>query len=127
MGQLFSTIGSKYANNIPKSKTNIIDYLKVIPRNTNSIFFTPTNSEEMRSQISKLPNKRSSGFDDIDNILLKSIKDVIAEKLSNIFNQSMSEGIFPEQMKLAEVEPLYKLKERFLSSNYRPTLPTHYH
>ena len=32
----------------------------------------------------------------------------------------MTEGTFPEQMKLAEVVPLYKSKERFLSRNYQP-------
>ena len=32
----------------------------------------------------------------------------------------MLNGIFPEQMKLAEVVPLYKSKERYLISNYRP-------
>ena len=32
----------------------------------------------------------------------------------------MLEGIFSEKMKLAEVVPLYKSKERFLMNNYRP-------
>ena len=31
----------------------------------------------------------------------------------------MSAGVFPEMMKLAEVVPLYKSKEQFLTSNYR--------
>ena len=70
--------------------------------------------------ISKLPNKKSSGYDNIDNILLKSIKDVVSEKLASLFNLSMSIGVFPEMMKLAELVPLYKSKERFLTSNYRP-------
>ena len=61
--------------------------------------------------ISKLPNKKSSGYDNIDNILLKSIKDVVSEKLASLFNLSMSTGVFPEMMKLAEVVPLYKSKE----------------
>ena len=120
MGHFFSTIGSTYAKKIPESQTSISDYLRVIPRNTKSIFFTPTSSEEVRSLISKLLNKKSSGFDNIDNILLKSIKDTISEKLSNLFNESMADSTFPEQMKIAEVVPLYKSKERYLSSNYQP-------
>ena len=70
--------------------------------------------------ISKLLNKKSSGYDNIDNILLKLIKDVISEKLAFLFNLPMSSGVFPEMMKLAEVVPLYKSKERFLTSNNRP-------
>ena len=58
MGHFFSTIGSKYANNIAKSQTSINDYLRVIPRNTKNIFFTPTSSVEVMSLISKLPDKK---------------------------------------------------------------------
>ena len=32
----------------------------------------------------------------------------------------MLEGVFPEKMKLAEVVPLYKSKEKYLTNNYRP-------
>ena len=45
---------------------------------------------------------------------------MLSEKLASLFNLSMSAGVFPEMMKLAEVVPLYKSKERFLTSNYRP-------
>ena len=113
MGNYFSTTGSRYANDIPQSNTYISDYLSVIPRNPKSIFFTPTNRVEIEKIISNLPNKKSSGFDNIDNIILKSIKNVISDKLSSIFNESMLNGIFPEQMKLTEVVPLYKSKERY--------------
>ena len=104
---------------IPASHTKIDDYLKVITKNDKSISLNPTNCVEVTMLILKLPNKKSSGYDNIDNILLKSIKDV-SEKLASLFNLSMSAGVFPEMMKLAEVVPLYKSKERFLTSNYRP-------
>ena len=99
---------------------NIESYLKVIPRNTRSIFLSPTTGEEIRSLISKLPNKKSSGFDNIEYIILKEIKDCISPKLAEIFNLSMLEGVFPEKMKLAEVVPLYKSKEKYLANIYRP-------
>ena len=120
MGNYFSTIRSKYANDIPQSNKDISEYLNVIPRNPKNIFFMPTSCVEIERLISKLPNKKSSGFDNIDNIILKSIKSVISEILASLFNESMLSGIFPEQMKLAEVVPLYKSKERYLTSNYRP-------
>ena len=119
-GRYFSTIGNHYANRIKKPNNSTSSYLNVIPRNTKSIFLALTTSEEIRSLISKLPNKKSSGFDNIDNIILKEIKDCILPKLADIFNLSMLEGVFPEKMKLAEVVPLYKLKEKFLMNNYRP-------
>ena len=60
----------------------------------------------------------SHGHDQISNCLLKSLKDSIAYPLTIIFNQSIMEGVFPDQMKWAEVIPLYKGKELDLVINY---------
>ena len=119
-GKYFSTIGNEYSNRIKPPNKSIRSYLNVIPKNTDSIFLAPTTSAEIISLISKLPNKKSSGFDNIDNIILKEIKDCVLTKLAEIFNLSMLEGVFSEKMKLAEVVPLYKSKENFLMNNYRP-------
>ena len=70
--------------------------------------------------ISALPNKKSSGYDNIDNILLKKIESEISPMLVKIFNQSLSYGVFPESMKLAEVVPLFKSNDKTLTENYRP-------
>ena len=55
-----------------------------------------------------------------NNVLLKSLKSVLVEPLSIVFNQSMNEGIFPDVMKLADTVPLYKSKEKYLVDNYQP-------
>ena len=39
---------------------------------------------------------------------------------SLIFNQSIATGVFPDKMKIAEVIPLYKGKQRDYMINYRP-------
>ena len=67
-----------------------------------------------------MPNKTSSGHDEINNILLKQIKESIVAPLATIFNESLTNGIFPETMKLAEVVPLYKGKAKNEKANYRP-------
>ena len=67
-----------------------------------------------------MPNKNSSGYDNISNILLKKLKFPLLKPLNIIFNKSISSGIFPEKMKLADVFPLHKGKEKFLPTNYRP-------
>ena len=88
--------------------------------NTRSIFLEPTDENEIRKIAFDLPNKSSSGHDRVSNVLLKEIIVQIAEPLSMIFNQSLQTGEFPNDMKLAEVVPLYKSKEHYLESNYRP-------
>ena len=54
------------------------------------------------------------------NILLQKLKPCLLEQLSIIFNKSISTGVFPERMKIADVFPLYKIKEKFLPTNYWP-------
>ena len=76
-GSYFSKIGNKYAENIKPPNTDIKDYLKVIPRNAKSLYFTPTTDREVMKLISNLPNKKSSGYDNVDNIILKQIKECI--------------------------------------------------
>ena len=54
------------------------------------------------------------------NSLLKALLPAILNPLEIIFNKSLSEGYFPNNMKKADVIPLHKSKEQDESSNYRP-------
>ena len=119
-GEYFSKLGENFANKIKKPKNSINTYLNVISRNLNSIYITPTTITEIKKLINMLPNKTSSGFDNINNTLLKKIACDISPVLANVFNQSISAGLFPDIMKLAEVVPLFKAKDKTLTENYRP-------
>ena len=119
-GEYFSELGEKFANKIKKPMYGVNTYLRVIPRNCQSIYVTPTNEFEIRKLINNLPNKKSSGHDNIDNILLKKIELELSPKLTDMFNQSLSNGIFPDLMKIAEIVPLFKSKDKTLTENYRP-------
>ena len=116
----FANIGENLALKILKSTKSIDKYLVKIERNEVSIFLKPTTDQEIDRIIEKLPNKNSSGYDNISNILLKKLKSALLKPLTIIFNKSISSGIFPERMKLADVFPLHKGKEKFLPTNYRP-------
>ena len=67
-----------------------------------------------------LPQKRSSGYDNIHNMLLKNLRFVVCETLTILINKSLGEGVFPSRLKKAIVTPLYKGKEQCLVTNYRP-------
>ena len=64
----------------------------------------------------------SSRKDGISNKLLKSIKSEISEAIAIIINQSILAGIFPAQLKLTKVKPLYKKGNKWCLNNYRPIL-----
>ena len=81
---------------------------------------TPCTETEVTKFMQQLPMKTSSGHDNISNVLLKSIGVHLLTPLTRIFSDSISMGIFPDIMKLADVVPLYKAKERFLETNYWP-------
>ena len=52
--------------------------------------------------------------------MLKWLCPSIVSPLTIVFNKSLEEGVFPDQMKLSDVIPLYKNKERYLCNSYRP-------
>ena len=70
--------------------------------------------------MNRLPNKRSSGHDGINNIILKEIGEYICIPMTYLFYESMTTDVFPDVMKIAEVVPLYKGKARYEVENYRP-------
>ena len=53
------------------------------------------------------------------SIIKESIQ-IIAEPLTYIMNLSISNGIVPDQMKIARVVPLFKADDQSLFTNYRP-------
>ena len=76
--------------------------------------------------INELPNKSSTGFDDISMTLLKAIKTEIIPALTCIFNQSLNTGILPEKTKGSEgnTNPQERVFERYikLPTNLTPSL-----
>ena len=120
MAKYFANVGKTFANKIPKSSHSVAKYLELLQSNSSSLFFSPCTEEEIRKIINELPSKRSSGVDNISNVLLKELSDILCKPLCILTNRSMQSGIFPDLMKLAEVIPLYKGKSRESETNYRP-------
>ena len=119
-GEFYASLGSTLTHNIATSKMSIHEYMTRIPRQFNSIVLQPTTVNEIDKLIHDLPNKSSHGHDEISNITLKSLRSSISFPLCHIFNQSLSEGKFPDKMEWAELIPLYKGKSMDLTMNYHP-------
>ena len=80
----------------------------------------PTNSSELSKIICKLKCKTSSGYDGISNTIIKELEATLVGPLEIIINMSLQTGIFPEQMKHADVVPLFKGENEHILGNYRP-------
>ena len=74
---------------------------------------------EIQLVISSLSNS-VAGFDEIPASIMKQLVKYYAEPLTHIINQSILQGYFPEEFKLAKVIPIYKSEDEQLVQNYRP-------
>ena len=119
-GEFYSNLAENLAVSITPGSKDINYYLQKMPRSLNSLVLYETTRTEVEQIISKLPNKTSHGHDKLSNTLLKDMGKSLSYPLSKIFNQSLTQGVFPNHMKLAEVIPLYKGKEHDLIINYQP-------
>ena len=94
------------------------DHLKNI--NPHSMFFTPTDCEEVNKIIMSLKPKNSHGHDKINSKLLKNLMHCLKYPLTILINKSLETGKVPSSFKLAKVIPIYKSKEKDSMNNYRP-------
>ena len=65
-------------------------------------------------------NDGAPGRDGVTAKCLKCITDHIAMPLTRLANLSFAQGVFPRDLKVAMVSPLYKAKDPMIFSNYRP-------
>ena len=119
-GHYYSDMGTNLASKITPSVITIDNYLAKIPCTVDSMFMNLTNCTEIEKNILELQSKTSCGHNDISNNLLKKLCMSISHPLEIIFNQSIAQSVFPSLMKIAEVIPLYKGKDRKEVINYRP-------
>ena len=129
--KFFREIGSDigHKEDTSKSMNNLIaDYanhqsIKIISSEINQMQRNFTFSEVSEYQImkilQKLPVKKASGYDDIPLKFIKMTSRLLSKPLSMIANKCISQQIFPENMKKANITPLYKKKDKLNKDNYR--------
>ena len=86
----------------------------IIPK---EFFFKEISSNEIKKIIKSLNRKKSAIA--LVSLLIDSM-DVYLPLLTDIINDSLKRGMFPDELKLAEVIPLFKKAGPFDKTNYRP-------
>ena len=115
--QYFAHIGSTLADKI-LSAPHFNSYLS---NPVASVFFFHTVTEVNISHIiNKLKNKVSYGHDSISNIMIKRAHKPLIKPLTLLINQTLCTGIFPNDLKISRIRPLFKQGSSSLFSNYRP-------
>ena len=113
----FTNIGPTLAEKIPSVNRSSTSFMK--NRVLESMFLTDVVDDELMGIIKNL-KEGSSGWDGISCKVVKSTYKDIMTPLLHIFNLSLTKGIFPSELKIAKVIPLFKSGDSSLFSNYRP-------
>ena len=90
-----------------------------IPKDS-SFSFNATDMNSVIKEIFKLNNSKTSPIESIPSKILKYNYDIFAPKILMDFNSSLLTGIFPNNLKLADVSPIFKKDNRHFKDNYRP-------
>ena len=118
LNSYFCEIGQELQSKFPNTDQSFTNYL---PTNTTENFFLqPITAHEIKLEILKLNPKKSPGDDNIGARLLQLCSDVFSENLAKIYNNSITKGEYPKQLKIAKVIALFKKGEKYYPKNYRP-------
>ena len=114
----FSNVGPNLAIKITSHDLAFTNFL---PDHVNeSIVLNPTDVTEVQEIGRSLKSGNSMGYDNICALILKISIDVISSPLVEIINLSLSQGVFPDKLKIAKLIPVFNAGESKYFTNYRP-------
>ena len=82
--------------------------------------FEKVSEGDIIKLIKKLNPNKSTTFQHIPGKILVEYADVVNCKMSELINNNIEENSFPDVLKSADVNPVFKKKDRTDAENYRP-------
>lgn len=119
LNNYFATIADKTLAQNHKERTPMIMPTHSIT-NTPSLKFHCVTQAEVAKIIDTMKPKISAGNDEISSKMIKYCKNTIITPLTCIINKSLTQGKFPNCLKLAKIFPKFKSGTAAEASNYRP-------
>ena len=113
----YINVGPDLASNIPNVNCSPADLLK--DRVVNNLLLNEVCLDELEKCVLSLKDS-SAGWDNFTSNVIKKSFVKIKFPLLHIINLSFSTGVFPLELKVARVIPLFKSGLSTLFSNYRP-------
>jgi hypothetical protein len=105
---------SKYANSPSISSISMT-------RDSERVFnFTPVSTSLVEAKLKKLKANKAPGHDNVPAKLLKLGAPVLSTTLTPIVNSCLTQSLFPQDYKYADVRPIHKKKDVMDMGNYRP-------
>ena len=117
----FTSIGPKIHSQCSRSSLPHNSLLNNnIKKSINSLYLSPISKYDIINFISELDTNKSTKSDCASAKFIKLSSEIISPIIADILNQCVSEGIFPDELKKAEVIPVYKKGDKSKTCNYRP-------
>ena len=119
LNEFLSNVGENLASDFDDIKEN--EFYRYLNTPVNQSFhINKIATNEVSTQITNLENKKSAGHDGLTNKFLKISLCHLIRPLTDIYNTSISTGIYPDELKVAKCVPIFKKGKKDDPSNYRP-------
>ena len=82
--------------------------------------FERVNASLIEHEIMELNSNKASRYDCIPPKTLKDSVSTVKDPLTQLFNTSVKDNLFPSDLKYANVSPLFKKDDNTNKENYRP-------
>ena len=82
--------------------------------------FKNIDDDELERHIGKLNPRKAGPENDIPAVILKQFSGSYTDLLTMLYNKSQATGLFPDDLKSADVSPIFKKGAKCVKSNYRP-------
>ena len=112
----FSNIGPNLDSKLQSINQSPYNYMS---RNNHSFYLFPATPDETLKIISKA-KVTSTDVNSIPIKIFKSLKNLLCYPMTKIINASFRHGVFPQNLKLAKITPIYKKGDKNNCTNYRP-------
>ena len=86
----------------------------------NSFSFHLVDSKTVMGYLKSFNPRKATGFDNIPGKLLRLAHQELSTPLTYLINASIAQNVFPDQMKCAEVSPIFKKNDKLNKKNFRP-------
>ena len=113
-----SSVNASIVNH--SSHPSILKITDKFPSVHNSFVFKAVNPSEIMIYLKSFNPRKATGFDNIPCKLLRLAYRELSSPLAFIINASISQNIFPHNLKCAEVSPIFKKGDKLDKNNFRP-------
>ena len=117
----FIVTDDQVTNTVNKFRTHSsIIMIKKQEKYDQSFSYGPVTYDDVSKKVNTLDTTKASQQSDIPTNILKQNSDYFAEYFYENINKCISKSIFPSDLKLADVTPVYLKKSKNSKDNYRP-------